>query len=130
MISGDMKNGYFAVGRVSKKGGEIAYVGDRQSAKFTLSVSYAKDAEGKDKWLNCIAWWELAELFYAMNVGANDIVRVWGNMQKRTYNEKDYYDLLLDDLEIRHKGEVKEYVPQNSGFEPIVEEIDEDDLPF
>ena len=123
------------VGKATKDA-EFKIVGEKQSPVCSFSLNVGKRQDTTTIFVNCKAWYGLAE--YAKDICKGDTVIVIGHTESREYNGKTYTDLTAEWLNILSADYVPsisaETAPSGKAYPSGVkfEEVaaSEKDLPF
>ena len=105
--------------------------------KFSIKGDSVQNGEGEKptaKWLNCVAWRDVAKV--ASSIRVSDHVLVAGKLQTRTYQgrdgqEKSITECICDFVQIQTAQQA--YAPPAQTYEPdagFTEMGDDDDCPF
>ena len=91
------------------KDAEYKRVGSKDSPVVSFSLNVGKRQDTTTIFVNCKAWYGLAEL--SKNISKGDTVIVIGHTESREYNGKTYTDLTAEWLNIVSA----DYVPSTGG---------------
>lgn len=122
------------------KDAEYKRVGSKDSPVTSFSLNVGKRKDTTTIFVNCKAWYALAE--HSFNISKGDTVIVIGHTEEREYNGKTYVDLIAEWLNVVSDGDLVNTAPNGKPMHSAIQtdnsqngmftELDEGDgdLPF
>lgn len=137
------KGNCLASGTVTKKGGEMAYIGEKRTPKYTFSIQIeskkGEDGQWHSKFLDCSMFGKKADNAPALSGGEMVLcagklsTRQWegreGDVKTSTVLECDFVSVASNVAQNAAHGKV---VKEPQGFQEVEEDedLDENSLPF
>lgn len=135
------KDNCLASGTVTKKGGEMAYIGEKRTPKYTFSIQIenkkSEDGQWHSKFLECSLFGKKADNAPALNGG--EMVLCAGKLSTRTWQGREGEEKTSTVLECdfvtvasnRHQNAAQRKVANEpQGFQEVDEEDMDGELPF